>query len=45
LRRSKRGFSLRHLGRQGSSRLRQPGPLQVDCLQLYKIFNVRASVY
>ena len=40
LRRSKSAFSLRHLGRQGSSSLRQPGPLQVDCLQLCKIFNV-----
>ena len=41
LRRGKRGFCLRHLGGQGSCRLRQPGPLQVDRLQLYKIFNVR----
>lgn len=39
LRGGKRGFSLRNLRRQGSGSLSQPGPLQVDCLQLYKIFN------
>ena len=42
LRSGKRGFCLRNLGGQGSRGLRQPCSLQVDCLQLYKIFNVCA---